>query len=307
MPKTHVNKSIIIDAPPHRVFSIVNDFHHWPIWSPWLVCEPEAKVKIHEDGKFYEWEGKRTGAGEMTIVNEDPEKNVDYDLTFLKPWKSTAKVRFTCQQQTKKTKVTWTMDSSLPFFMFWMKKSMEAFIGSDFDRGLKMLKEYVEKGKVNSKLEFKGISNHSGGKYFGIKKDTTIANLQSMENDFAKLGEFLKSNKITPAAPMFSMYHKWDIVKGQVSYTAGVPVAEIPSNLSQDFVTGEIPAGKVYTLRHIGSYEHLGNAWTTVMMMQRNKEFKPLKNVHPYEMYMNMPGEVADAELITDVKFAVKE
>lgn len=80
---------------------------------------------------------------------------------------------------------------------------MEAFIGADFDRGLKMLKEYVEIGKVNSKLEFKGVSQHAGGKYFGIKKDTTVDNLQSMETDFGKLGEYLKSNNITPSAPSF--------------------------------------------------------------------------------------------------------
>ena len=33
--------------------------------------------------------------------------------------------------------LTWTMDSSLPFFLFWMKKSMEGFIGMDYDPGLK--------------------------------------------------------------------------------------------------------------------------------------------------------------------------
>lgn len=70
MPKTHVNKEIIIDASAQKVFSIINDFHHWSIWSPWLVAEPEAKVTVREDGKFYEWSGKRVGAGEMTIVTK---------------------------------------------------------------------------------------------------------------------------------------------------------------------------------------------------------------------------------------------
>lgn len=306
MPKTHVKKSIVIDAPAHRVFSIVNDFHHWSIWSPWLVAEPEARVKVREDGKFYEWEGNRTGAGEMSIVNEEQDKFVDCDLTFLKPWKSTAKVKFILQADGQKTGVSWTMDSSLPFFLFWMKKSMEAFIGADFDRGLKMLKEYVEKGKVNSRLEFKGISSHSGGKYFGIQKETTMENLKDMGSDFARLGEFIKSNNISPTAPLFTMYHKWDMVKGKVRYTAGVPVSNIPANIPADFVTGEIPAGKIYTLRHIGAYDHLGNAWTTLYMMQRNKEFKPIKNVHPYEMYLNMPGEVPESELITDIVFSIK-
>ena len=70
--------------------------------------------------------------------------------------------------------------------------------------------------------------------------------------------------------------------------------------------SGEIPATKVHTLRHVGSYVHLGNAWTTLYSMQRNKEFKSAKGIHPFETYVNMPGQVPDKDLITDIHFPVK-
>ena len=307
MPKMHIDKAVTIEAPLPKVFDILNDFHCWPGWSPWLICEPESVLKIREDGKYYEWEGKRVGSGNMSILSETPNRKIDLDLTFLKPWKSKAKVQFLCQEDGQKTKVNWTMESSLPFFLLWMKKSMEAFVGSDYERGLQMLKEYIETGAVSSKLDFRGESNFTGCQYIGINTTTTIAqNGTQMGTDYSKLWSFISDQKIRPTGPAFSIYHKFDLVKRMVNYTACIPVPEIPADLPSGFISGKIPATKVYTLRHIGSYLHLGNAWTTMHTMLRNKEFKAIKGIHPFESYINLPGEVPDHDLITDIHFAIK-
>ena len=65
MPKLEVAKSIEIQAAPEKVYQIVSDFHNWKPWSPWLIAEEDAKLKIRQDGKYYEWEGKLTGSGNM--------------------------------------------------------------------------------------------------------------------------------------------------------------------------------------------------------------------------------------------------
>ena len=88
--------------------------------------EPETKVTVRSDAKYYEWEGDRVGSGNMKIIKEVENATVDYDLMFLKPWKSKAKVSFYLKPEGTSTSVTWTMDSSLPFFLFWMKKMTEA-------------------------------------------------------------------------------------------------------------------------------------------------------------------------------------
>lgn len=307
MPKTHVSKSKEISAPIDKVFSTLSDFNHWMPWSPWQLCEPEARVKVAEDTKYYEWEGKRLGSGNMSITNESPHTSIDYDLTFLKPWKSKAKVRFELEPTSEGTRATWIMDSSLPFFMFWMKKSMEAFIGIDFDRGLNMLKEYVEEGKVKSKLEFIGRGSYPGCQYIGIRRDCSVSEVgKMMSGDFHKLTDYFSDNEENIASEPFSIYHKWEPVKQTVSYTAGFPVKTLPDNLPSEMISGAIPATDTYTLRHVGPYLHLGNAWSTLMTMQRAKEFKPKKGFHPFETYVNMPGEVPDTELITDIHFGVK-
>ena len=307
MAKMHISKSINVKAPVEKVYEAISDFNHWAKWSPWLIQEPEATVNVAEDSKYYEWEGKRLGTGNMQITGESTNEWVDYDLTFLKPWKSTAKVRFELERDGEETKVTWLMDSGLPFFLFWMKKMMTAFIGMDYERGLNMLKDYAEDGEVHSKLDFKGETEFPGCKYVGIRTQTGLRNVgPAMQEDFGKMHSFFEQNKELIAGEPFSQYHKWDVVKEQVAYTSAFPVSEIPSDLPEGFVSGEIPATRVYTVAHKGPYAHLGNAWSTLYNMQRSKVFKSNKKINPFETYLNMPGEVPDNDLVSAVHFPVK-
>ncbi len=306
MPKMHIERSININAPSENVYKVISDFNDWRPWSPWLCMEPEAKVTVAEDAKSYEWEGNRTGSGNMKIVQERENEYIDYDLNFIKPWKSTAKTNFTLSQEGNATKVTWVMDSSLPFFMFFMKGMMEAFVGADYERGLDMLKVYVEESEVPSKLEFVGNKSFGGGSWVGIKTDCGIDEMgTSMQADFGKLhgiAEKYKPEEIQAA----TIYHKWDLPKNKVSYTACLIVKEGLGEVPEGFTSGAIEATDCYVLRHVGRYQHLGNAWSTLYSMHRNKEFKPKKGIHPFEIYLNDPQNTPEKDLITDIYFPIK-
>lgn len=307
MPKMNISRSKHIDASSENIFSILSDFNHWKAWSPWLIMEPETVVTVRDDSKYYEWKGSRIGQGNMTITGEVENQSVDYDLMFLTPWKSESKVRFEIEPNGSGCEVTWFMDGSLPFFMFWMKKMMEAFVGMDYERGLNLLKEYIEDGAVKSKLEFKGESSYPGTHYIGVKSTCSIEQMgEQMMTDFGKLHAYKSSHEGDSFGNVFSIYHKWDMVKQQVTYTACLGVGTAASDLSNGLVAGEVPATKVYTLRHIGPYAHLGNAWSTLYAMQRGKEFKHSKRIHPFEVYVNDPQEVSLEELITDIHFAIR-
>jgi predicted transcriptional regulator YdeE len=302
MPKTHIEKSITISAGAEKVKSIITDFNHWRHWSPWLILEPEAKVTVSAGGKKQEWEGKRIGSGEMTVL-EEKESAIHYDLTFLKPWKSKAKVDFFVKPEGKNnTLLTWTMDSSLPFFMFWMKNLMERMLGMDYDRGLLMLKDYIEKGHVDAQLEFLGESNFAGCKFVGIKNESTIDNIgEVMDNDVKKLNEFAKANSDILTMDFFSVYHKFDFGKNRIIYTIGIGVKEAQENLPAGMFNSVLPATKVYTVRHTGPYELSGNAWSAIMSMDRAKTFKKNKKIPPMEFYRNNPAETAPKDLISDI------
>jgi predicted transcriptional regulator YdeE len=305
MPKMNVNKSITVNAQKEKIKLFLADFHNWKNWSPWLICEPEASISYASDGKYYKWEGKRVGTGEMTVIQESDDK-IEYDLTFLKPWKSKAKVAFHFTEKKGQTELTWTMDSSLPFFMFWMKKAMQIYIGMDYERGLKMLKEELEHGSINSKLEFIGNSNFEGTHYIGIKTSTAFSSIdKAMENDFSELHNFVSDQNISVSGMPFSQYQKFDLVKDKVVYVAGFPVSSKPDNLPENMFYADLPNMKTLTVRHKGTYEHLGNAWTAIMMMERNKEFKKNKKAFPLEIYRNDLSQTAPEDLVTDISMPI--
>ncbi|MEL6688352.1 MAG: SRPBCC family protein [Pseudomonadota bacterium] len=306
MPKTHVSRSKIINAAPEKVFPAIAQMDQWEVWSPWLMMEPEATVTVADDKRSYRWEGQRVGEGHMAITDSVENQSARYDLTFLKPFKSTAKVGMDLREVDGGTEVTWTMDSQLPFFLFFMKRMMEGFIGMDYERGLNLLKDYVEDGKIHSKLNFKGEWDYDGCTYLGIRRACSLEAMpQLMKEDFERLGPWAAEHGLRPES-MFCIYHDFNPVKGRCEYTAAVPYVDKPENLPDDFITGSQAASRMYTLGHVGPYEHLGNAWSTLHNMIRSKELKVQKGYHPFETYGNSPQDTDPKDLITMVTFALK-
>ena len=306
MPLMKIVRTKHINAPIDKVYGIVSDLGQWRAWSPWLIMDPKTEVQV-KDRKDYSWEGPRTGSGNMQIVNEGINQFVDYNLNFLKPWKSKAKVRMEVEESNGGTKVSWMMDSTLPWFMFWMKKMMETYVGMDYDRGLNLLKDYAEDGKVHSQLNFLGESQYPGCNYIYIRTSSTISDMpKNMKKNFEDLMAYAHNTEGMRPEKAICIYHKFDAVKDICDYTAGVPYDNLPDELPSHYQLGKQAAAKIYTLEHIGPYEHLGNAWSTLQTMIRSKELKIVKNYHPFETYGNSPKDTHPHELVTRVHFAVK-
>lgn len=306
MPALKVIRELLIQSPVEKVFHNLYDLGEWVQWSPWLIMDKTTKVIVSEDKRSYEWESNRIGSGNMKVVSHVENQMVKYDLNFLKPYKSHADVTMIVEATDGGCKVVWSMDSSLPFFLFFMKKSMEAYIGNDFERGLKMLRDYCEQGSVPSHLNYTGFGSYAGCQYIGMKRSCLAKDAsQFMSDDFVKLMAYCQGNENTDARACFTIYHEWDLIKGKVSYTAGVPVKSIPSPLPDGYISGNIPAMKTYTLQHVGSYTHLGNAWSTLYSMMRNKEFKLKKGIDAFETYGNSPRDSHPNALICNIHFPV--
>ena len=307
MPKFAVTKSITIDAPAAKVWPHVRQFENWVAWSPWLCAEPDCKVTYQDDRKGYGWEGKIVGSGKIDLLADAEPSSMDMKLTFLAPWKSENDTAFKLDERDGKTTVTWEMSGSLPFFLFFMKKMMTAWVGMDYERGLSMLKAIVETGSNPSQLDFPGTASFSGTDYVGVRSACSLAKIgPSMEADMKKLGAFMQEGSHEASGAPLSIYHKFNPVKDQAEYTIAVPVASKPASVPSGIVTGTIPALQTYRIKHTGPYPHLGNAWAAGVMHERAKRYAKNKSQHPFEVYENDPTEVAANDLVTVVHFPVK-
>ncbi|WP_422356714.1 SRPBCC family protein [Roseivirga pacifica] len=307
MPKMNVSRSLEIKTSPENVYNSLIKMDEWQKWSPWLILEPETKVTVRDDNRFYEWDGKRIGSGNMEVVGEKEFERIDFNLVFLTPWKSQADVTFHLSPSADGTKVTWVMASSMPFFMFFMKKMMESFVGMDFERGLKLLKDYLEDGEVHSKLEFTGEGKYEGCQYLGLKTSCGMDEIgEAMAKDFSELMTAAEPIKGEVSGAPFTIYHKWNIAKGKVDYTVGVPLKKVPDTIPNGLSLGSLPSSSTYTVTHTGPYHHLGNAWGAQMNLSRSKAYKQNKKMDPFEVYVSDPSTTAPNELITEIRFPIK-
>ncbi|HEY9552679.1 SRPBCC family protein [Allosphingosinicella sp.] len=146
-----VRRSAMIDAPPEKVFPLINDFHRWEVWSPWEKLDPALQRRFSgpESGKgsIYEWQGnKKVGQGRMEIVDSFAPSKILIKLDFLKPFESHNTTEFTLEPKDRATEVNWEMYGPSPFMTKAMSLfgGMDKMVGKDFEKGLANMRAAAE-------------------------------------------------------------------------------------------------------------------------------------------------------------------
>lgn len=292
--KYTVSRSIIIKAPKKYVFSKTRNFKFWSIWSPWMCVDNDTKVNVTgrgmQVGDKYSWDGELVGKGEIEHTQILDEKKIESELRFQRPFAQVAKISFDFRKVKVGTKVTWNMEGNLPWFLFLMKNKMVAMIGSDYERGLRMLKEYIETGKVLANTDIKGVVDYPGAAYIGINRSCTFDEISvCMKQDFEKLHKLSTQNKYDLAGAPFSITHNYNFQKHTCTYTVALHITNIPEILEEGIISGSIPKCEALRVFHTGDYAHLGNSWTAAYTYQRINYLKLRKDISPFEVYLNDP------------------
>jgi carbon monoxide dehydrogenase subunit G len=147
----HIERSILVNAPPASAFAQVNDFHAWAAWSPYEKLDPQMTKTFDGAplgvGAMYAWSGNaKAGEGRMTIVDSNPPSRIGIKLEFTKPFAATNRATFTFVPGADGTKVTWSMDGEYAFMAkaAGLFMDMDKLVGTDFEKGLVSLKALAE-------------------------------------------------------------------------------------------------------------------------------------------------------------------
>ncbi|WP_295418261.1 SRPBCC family protein [Sulfurovum sp.] len=309
MPSYHVERSISIHAPLQKVKDTLRDFKQWPKWSPWIIMEPDATLAYSDRqgqvGATYGWSGTLVGAGSMELM-EVNDRHLTMQIVFVKPFRSTVSIGFDLDEEGEFAKVTWHMDGRLPFFMFWMTEKMKTYIGMDYERGLSMLKEYLETGAVASYVIIEGVVPMKEQHYVGIPNTCAIKELgEVMKKDFETLDAFMEEKGLSRERVPFSIYNTFDMLKKESNYIACIPLDE-DVEIQEGWVRGTVEKRDALKTIHTGRYLHLGNAWSTAMRFSRLKKIRTTKMPVGYEYYPNNPYDTPEEELVTEVFLPLK-
>jgi len=146
-----VRRATSINAPPEKIFALINDYHSWGSWSPYEKLDPTMKRTYsgaaNGRGAVYEWEGNsKAGKGRMEITDTAPPSKVTINLDFVKPFEAHNIVEFTLEPTGDSTNVTWAMHGPTPYVAKIMHVflNMDRMVGKDFETGLANLKTVAE-------------------------------------------------------------------------------------------------------------------------------------------------------------------
>lgn len=147
-----VERKTAIQAPPEKVFALINDFRKWGPWSPWEKKDPAMKRSFGANtagkGATYAWEGNRdVGQGSMEIVDSVASSRIRLRLDFVQPFEAHNMVTFTLTPQGSTIELGWAMEGPIPYFakIIHVFMDMDAMVGKDFETGLNNLKALAEK------------------------------------------------------------------------------------------------------------------------------------------------------------------
>ncbi|RME90473.1 MAG: AraC family transcriptional regulator [Verrucomicrobia bacterium] len=124
-----------------------------------------------------------------------------------------------------------------------------------------------------------------------------------MRQAMGRIERWLQEADADPNGPPFSLVHRMDVRRRRCVFTLGIPLSGLATNLPSDLESGFLPKCDVYTVRHIGAYRHLGNAWAAASLRQRHRVFRHNRVLLPFEVYETPPGSTAEANLVTTVNF----
>ena len=133
-PKFSVSRSLLVNAPPERI---------------WHQRDPAMHVDYSGAesgaGAKWAWKSDSEGDGEMSFTAAEPDKRVVYALYFP-DFGTTSGGELLLLPEAGGTRVSWSMNGDMghnPLF-HWMALFADDMVGKDFDAGLARLKALAE-------------------------------------------------------------------------------------------------------------------------------------------------------------------
>lgn len=146
-----VERSASIQAPPERIFALINDLRAFNGWNPFEKKDPNLKGRYSGPssgrGAAYAFDGNEdVGKGSVEILESSPPTKVTMRLAMVEPFEVQNTVEFTLVPHGGATNVAWAMQGPAPFIakVIQVFIDMDGMVGKDFEAGLASLKAIAE-------------------------------------------------------------------------------------------------------------------------------------------------------------------
>ena len=147
-----VEKSININKPTSEIFNYIKYLKNQNEFSKWALIDT-AMLKTHTGtdatvGFTSAWDSKndKVGKGQQAIKKITEGKKIDYEIHFIKPFKSEMNSFLSTDSiGANQTLVKWNINGTSPYPLNLTNLFIDKMVGGDLEVGLTNLKNKMEK------------------------------------------------------------------------------------------------------------------------------------------------------------------
>lgn len=313
LPSTaRVERSVLVQAAPVTVYTVLNGFRQFRRWSPWQDADPDMIVTfdgpVAGPGARMRWSGNAAvGSGSQEILSATPHERIEVRLAFG-DWDGDYRSDYTLAPEAGGTRVTWGFSadygSSLVGRYFGLLS--ESMLGPDYEKGLARLKDLVEglPPADFSGIDFVAVEARAEPLVFvsGRTGADRRALGVSLGVAFGKVSGYLTASGVSASGPAVAVFHGQQ--DGLLYFDAGLPVASAEVEVAGEIRSGYTPAGPAVRMLWRGAPAELPEAHRK---LQAYLAAAGLQASGPsWERYPGGAGAVADPSGVVEIYASVK-
>lgn len=148
--EARVERSVVIDAPPDKVFALIGNLRRVPEWSPWLAMDPAVKFSFDGPeqggiGQVMRWASNNpmVGNGSQTVLAHEPGKRLISALDFGDFGAAQSDAELTPAEGG--SRLTFRFSSPLPGVVDrWAGLLIDSSLGQEYEKSLRNIKSLSE-------------------------------------------------------------------------------------------------------------------------------------------------------------------
>lgn len=303
--ETVVEKKITVNAPENVVWTAMSDYNHWDNWNPWKADDSTVTTTVTgpagQVGQKSSWTSKKSGSGEMTISSVDGHK-MTYDMHFIEPFESTAEGWVKTEKDGDKVIASWGFRSKSSFFARGLSAIMKPMLEKSFEKGIKLLKDYAESGKVKVSAYDIQEATFPATTYATLRQTVKFADMHTFfSNAYGQIAT-AAADRMDTTKPAAAIYYNWDTENMQSDLAAAFAVNGTEDINGLSIVN--IPSSPAYMLRYAGGYSGSEAAHMAINehLAKNGKEMQMV-----VEQYVvNAHTEPDSNKWVTDIYYIIK-
>ena len=146
-----VERTVLLKAPPDKVYSLVEDVRRWPDWSMDEEKDPTLKRQFfgppRGTGAGFDWAGgMHSGKGRATITEAQPPKRLVVQVSVQEPYEDESRLEIDLSPHDSGTLLRWAASGGMSYFtkVTTTFTTMDAVMGPRVEGSLAKLKLLAE-------------------------------------------------------------------------------------------------------------------------------------------------------------------